>query len=95
MAEKLELINKKPTITVLTLIRPPVVPEIDVASKAMIAEFEIEDDIICEMIFGEFNPTGKLPIEIPSSMEAVEKQFEDVPYDSENPLYRYGTWIKL
>ncbi len=56
----------------------------------MIAEFEIEDDIICEMIFGEFSPTGKLPIEIPSSAEAVEKQFEDVPYDSENPLYPFG-----
>ncbi|MGD9329363.1 MAG: glycoside hydrolase family 3 N-terminal domain-containing protein, partial [Cyclobacteriaceae bacterium] len=86
----LKLINKKPTVTVLTIDRPPVVPEIDQASKAMVAEFEIEDDIICEMIFGEFNPTGKLPIEIPSSMHAVEKQFEDMPYDSENPLYPFG-----
>lgn len=90
LAEKLELINKKPTVTILTLGRPPVVPEIDAASKAMIAEFEVEDDIICEMIFGEFNPTGKLPIEIPSSPEAVQKQMEDVPYDSENPLYTFG-----
>lgn len=90
LAEKLELISQKPTITILTLGRPPVVPEIDSASIAMIAEFEVEDDIICEMIFGEFNPTGKLPIEIPSSPEAVVKQFEDVPYDSENPLYQYG-----
>jgi len=88
--EKLELIHQKPTISILTLTRPPVVPEIDVASKAMIAEFEVEDEIICEMIFGEFNPTGKLPLEIPSSPEAVEKQFEDVPYDSENPLYHFG-----
>ena len=90
LAEILSLINKKPTVTVLTVNRPPVVPEIDEASKAMLAEFEIEDDIICEMIFGEFNPTGKLPIEIPSSMQAVEKQYEDVPYDSENPLYPFG-----
>lgn len=90
LAEKLELINKKPTVTILTMGRPPVVPEIDALSKAMIAEFEIEDDIICEMIFGEFNPTGKLPMEIPSSPEAVEKQMEDMPYDSENPLYPFG-----
>jgi len=90
LVEKMDLINQKPTVTILTLGRPPVVPEIDAASKAMIAEFEIEDEIICEMIFGEFNPTGKLPMEIPSSAEAVEKQFEDVPYDSENPLYPYG-----
>ena len=90
LSEKMELINKKPTVTILTLGRPPVVPEIDAASKAMVAEFEVEDDIICEMIFGEFSPTGKLPIELPSSAEAVEKQFEDVPYDSENPLYPFG-----
>ena len=90
LTEILKLINKKPTVTVLTIDRPPVVPEIDNASKAMIAEFEIEDDIIFEMIFGEFNPSGKLPIEIPSSMQAVENQYEDVPYDSENPLYPFG-----
>jgi beta-glucosidase len=90
LTEILNLINKKPTVTILTINRPPVVPEINKASKAMVAEFEIEDDIICEMIFGEFNPSGKLPIEIPSSMQAVEKQFEDMPYDSENPLYPFG-----
>jgi beta-glucosidase len=90
LTEKLALINSKPTITILTISRPPVVPEIDTASKAVVAEFEIEDDIICEMIFGEFDPTGRLPIEIPSSMKAVEKQFEDVPYDSEDPLYPFG-----
>ena len=90
LAEKMELINQKPTVTILTMGRPPVVPEIDAASKAMIVEFEIEDEIICEMIFGEFNPTGKMPMELPSSAEAVEKQFEDMPYDSENPLYPYG-----
>lgn len=86
----LALINQKPTVSILTMNRPPVVPEIDAASQAMIAEFEVEDEIICEMIFGKFNPTGKLPIELPSSAAAVEAQMEDVPYDSENPLYEYG-----
>ncbi len=90
LSEILSLINTKPTVSILSVNRPPVVPEIDEVSKAMVAEFEIEDDIICEMIFGEFSPTGKLPIEIPSSMHAVEKQFEDMPYDSENPLYPFG-----
>lgn len=90
LTEKLALINSTPTVTILTISRPPVVPEINAASKAVVAEFEIEDDIICEMIFGEFNPSGKLPLEIPSSMETVEKQFEDVPCDSENPLYPFG-----
>lgn len=89
-AEILARTTDKPTITILTITRPPVVPEIDAASQAMIADFECEDEILLELIFGKFNPSGKLPIEIPSSMDAVNKQLEDVPYDSENPLYPFG-----
>ena len=59
-------------------------------TKALIADFDCSDDIILELIFGEFSPTGKLPFELPSSVEAVEQQKEDVPYDSENPLYNFG-----
>ncbi|MEL6251358.1 MAG: glycoside hydrolase family 3 N-terminal domain-containing protein [Bacteroidota bacterium] len=89
-AEILERTQSKPTITVLTITRPPIVPEIDAASKAMIADFECQEEIILEMIFGKFNPSGKLPVEIPSSVEAANNQLEDVPYDSEKPLYKYG-----
>ena len=42
------------------------------------------------MIFGRFAPTGKLPFELPSSMEAVRKQKPDVPRDSEQPLFAFG-----
>ncbi len=86
----LERMEGKPTITILTITRPPVVPEIDAASKAMIADFECQDEILLEMIFGKFKPSGKLPIEIPSSVEAVQNQLEDVPYDSKDPLYSFG-----
>ena len=89
-AELLALVNSKPTITIMSMGRPPVIPEINAASNAMIADFENEDDIILELIYGKFNPTGKLPIEIPSSMEAVENQMEDMPYDSKDPLYPFG-----
>jgi beta-glucosidase len=73
--------------------RPPVIPDIDANSKALIADFNSQDDIILELIFGNFNPAGRLPFEIPSSMEAVENQKEDVPFDSENPLYPFGYGI--
>ena len=43
-----------------------------------------------DAVFGEFAPTGKLPIELPSSMEAVRAQREDVPFDSEDPLFAFG-----
>lgn len=88
--EVLELISSKPTVTVLEMQRPPIVPDINGASKAVIANFDCQDEIILELIFGKFNPSGKLPIEIPSSVEAVESQMEDVPYDSKDPLYPFG-----
>lgn len=89
-AQILELIESKPTVTILEMQRPPLVPEINAASKAVVASFDCQDEIILELIFGKFSPTGKLPIEIPSSVEAVENQMEDVPYDSKNPLYPFG-----
>jgi beta-glucosidase len=88
--ELLELIKTKPTITIFRMERPPVIPEINAATAALIADFDSENEVIIEMIFGEFKPTGHLPFEVPSSVEAVEKQKEDVPYDSENPLYPFG-----
>lgn len=56
----------------------------------MIADFSSQDDIILDLIFGKFKPTGMLPFELPSSMEAVNNQKDDLPYDSKNPLYQFG-----
>jgi len=82
--------EKKPTIVCLYLDRPPVMPEINAVADGLLVEFGSSDEAILDVIFGNFNPTGKLPIEIPSSMEAIKNQKEDVPYDSKNPLYPFG-----
>jgi beta-glucosidase len=88
--ELLSLIKSKPTISILTMKRPAVIPEINAATKGLIVDFECQDEILAELIFGKFKPSGKLPIEIPSSLKAVEEQLEDVPHDSKNPLYKFG-----
>jgi hypothetical protein len=44
--------------------------------------------------FGKFKPAGKLPFELPSSMEAVRNQKEDVPYDSKDPLFKFGFGLR-
>lgn len=91
--EMLELINTKPTISIFTMNRPAVIPEINAASKGLIVDFTCQDEIIAELIFGKFTPTGKLPIEMPSSVQAVEDQLEDVPHDSKDPLYPFGAGL--
>jgi beta-glucosidase len=54
------------------------------------ADFDTSDEVLADVLFGKRLARGKLPFELPSSMEAVEKQMEDVPYDSEDPLYPFG-----
>ncbi|TFH23139.1 MAG: glycoside hydrolase family 3 protein [Bacteroidia bacterium] len=88
--EILALLAKVPTIVDIYLNRAAVIPEISAASKGLFASFGADDNALLEIVFGDFNPRGKLPIEMPSSMDAVRKQKEDVPYDSENPLYKFG-----
>ncbi|HKY55720.1 MAG TPA: glycoside hydrolase family 3 C-terminal domain-containing protein, partial [Anaerolineales bacterium] len=53
-------------------------------------DYGASDVAVLDAIFGKANPEGKLPVELPSSMEAVRRQKEDVPYDSENPLFAFG-----
>jgi beta-glucosidase len=59
-------------------------------SKATLMTFDVHDAPLLDVIFGKFNPIGKLPFDLPSSMEAVREQFEDVPFDTKDPLYRFG-----
>jgi len=89
-AEILDLLNRLPTIVVLYLDRPAVIPEINAAAKAVLADYGASDAAVLDVIFGKDQPQGRLPFELPSSMEAVRAQKEDVPYDSENPLYPFG-----
>jgi beta-glucosidase len=92
-ARLLKIIQSKPTITVINLQRPAVIPGINKFTKALIADFSSQDNVILDLIMGKFKPTGKLPFELPSSMEEVLKQSEDMPYDTKNPLYKFGAGI--
>ena len=59
-------------------------------AKGAIMIFDALDAALLDVVFGKFNPSGKLTFEIPSSMDAVRKQLEDVPFDSENPAFEFG-----
>lgn len=86
----LNILQKVPTIIDIYLDRPAVIPEIADKSMALLANFGAEDDALLDIVFGKFNPQAKLPFELPSSMEAVRNQKEDVPYDSADPLFSFG-----
>jgi beta-glucosidase len=88
--EILQLLKTKPTIVDIYLDRPAVIPEISRQAKGLLANYGASDAAVLDVIFGKAKPEGKLPFELPSSMEAVRNQKEDLPYDSKDPLYKFG-----
>jgi len=86
----LQLLKKIPTIVDINLDRPAVIPEINTSVKALLADFGASDAAVLDVIFGKAKPGGHLPFELPSSMAAVRSQQEDMPYDSKDPLYKFG-----
>ncbi len=86
----LALLEQVPTIVDISLDRPAVIPEIAEKSAGLLADFGASDAAVLDVIFGKFKPGGKLPFELPSSMEAVKKQKEDLPYDLEDPIFPFG-----
>jgi len=86
----LDLLKTVPAVVDIYLDRPAVIPEIASESKALIADYGASDRSVCEILFGITQPEGKLPFELPVSMEAVRNQQTDVLYDSENSLFEFG-----
>jgi len=89
----LQLLNAVPTIVDIYLDRPAVIPEINAKAKGLLADFGASDAAVLDVIFGKAKPGGHLPFELPCSMEAVKNQKEDVPYDSKDPLYKFGAGL--
>lgn len=86
----LNLLKTVPTVVNIYLDRPAVIPEIADSAAALIADYGSSDQSVCEVLFGNSTPKGKLPFELPSSMKAVHDQKTDVPYDSKDPLFQFG-----
>ena len=78
---------KVPTIVVVYLDRPAILTNIAPLAKTLIGEFGVSDVALFDALTGRVRPIGRLPFELPRSMEAVQAQLSDVPHDSKSPLY--------
>ncbi len=89
----LALMREVPTIVEITLDRAAVMPELAEHAAVVLASFGASDAAVLDVVCGRSVPGGRLPIELPASMEAVERQLPDVPHDSEDPIFRYGAGL--
>lgn len=90
----IQLLKTVPTIVDLYIDRPAVIPEISRHATGLMVNFGASDAALLDVVFGKARPEGKLPFELPSSMDAVRNQKEDMPYDSKNPLYPFGFGLR-
>ena len=82
--------GKTPAVLTVSLDRPAILTEVEDRTAALLGNFGIGDDALLDVLLGKAQPEGKLPFELPSSMQAVEAQQSDVPHDSAHPLYPFG-----
>jgi len=75
--------SQKPVIVCMNISNPTIVAEFEKSIEGLLVHFGVQDQALMEVISGQFEPSGLLPIQMPGSMETVETQFEDVPLDME------------
>lgn len=86
----------RPVIVVLRLHNPAVVREFEPVVDGILVDFGVQKDAVLDVLFGDYDPRGRLPLILPENMETVEKHKEDVfddikPYvDSEGHTYGFG-----
>jgi beta-glucosidase len=79
-----------PTIVTVYLDRPAILTELKDRARALVGNFGVSDAALLDVLTGVAQPEGRLPFELPSSMQEVEAQKSSVPHDTAHPLYRIG-----
>ncbi|KAH9430561.1 hypothetical protein MCOR02_007895 [Pyricularia oryzae] len=93
-ARQAAIYSAVPTIVDLMLDRPAAVPEIFESAAAVFGSFGSGSEAFLDVVFGQASPEGRLPFDLPRSQKAVEASREDVPYDTENPVFRFGDGLR-
>ncbi|KJL48570.1 Periplasmic beta-glucosidase precursor [Microbacterium hydrocarbonoxydans] len=95
VAHVAEVAASVPTVVDMFLDRPAVLgPLVDRAS-AVVANWGANAGALLDVLTGQASATGKLPFDVPRSMAAVEASRADVPFDTADPLFRFGHGLSL
>ena len=80
----------KPTVVIVNMDRPVILTEFIDDVQAVFGAFGASDRAILDLVYGKAAPAGKLPFDLPSDMVSVMSQAADVPFDMEDPLFKFG-----
>lgn len=79
-----------PTVVVVNMDKPVILTEFIESVAGVFGAFGASDAAILEVVFGKHSPSGKLPFDLPSDMPSVMAQAADVPFDMDDPLFKFG-----
>src|SRR5699024_3907113 len=88
-----------PVVVAMKAKNPVIMSEFEELVDAIVVGFGVDESAYLEVILGNHEPQGLLPIQFPANMDTVESQQEDVardmePYvDSEGNTYDFGYGI--
>ena len=77
--------GNKPVIVVMHMHNPAVVSEFEPHADAILVNFGVENKVMLELLSGEQTPQGRLPVNLPASMDDLEQHCEDIGDDF--PVY--------
>lgn len=86
--------SQVPAVVDIYLDRPAIVTELSEVVSALIANYGASDESLLTILFGNDEARGALPFDLPRSMEAVKKNREDVPFDTKDPIFRFGHGLR-
>jgi len=90
LAHVAEVTASVPTVVDVFLDRPAILAPIVESAAAVTGNWGASADALLDVLFGVVPAEGKLPFDVPRSMAAAEASRPDVPFDTENPLFRFG-----
>ena len=88
-----DLAKHAPTIVDVYADRPAILEPIAQVAAALTVNWGASADALLDVLTGRFAPRGHLPFDLPRSMAAVEAALPDVPFDTADPLFRFGHGI--
>jgi beta-glucosidase len=84
-----------PTVVDVLLDRPAILEPLADVAAALTANWGVSADALLDVLTGAAVAKGRLPFDVPRSMAAVEASRPDVPFDTADPLFRFGHGLDL
>lgn len=87
--------DRCPLVVVVDLDRPAIMTPLVPFVSALAVAYGSSDQAVVAALTGRIAPEGRLPVEIPRSMDAVRASRADVPSDSADPVYPLHHGIRI